>query len=378
MAKPVPRSLQTDSSFFCSFPRRQILEKIRKMILPLSVLFASVLAKHMNSEFEVQIRSGDLTLDSRTKLIEMESDFRVLQFQEEIGKIFRDARNDLKTHTLYQHPYIYGLLNVVEDECILWFKEIIVQEHGKCLKNRRKQNTKLCKEKCSMGPNIFNFTGVEISEELNQLLKNGLNDVPKIATSKEEIFIDLQEEIKVAAKNLYFSYYGVYPQTSKESLDKTILSILSQCTSNSTIIPALISLRDNFVENIPFFLSSINERKIKASDLLKLLPNNCIITPSDKQVGISILPYAWYIKEYNSQLEKGGHEKVNISEEKCVAILLNKITDFKNNCSKVQNSILIKHWPKNKEDKHRIGVLKLVPKVNFHSFINFLKIKFVF
>ena len=112
--------------------------------------------------------------------------------------------------------------------------------------------------------------------------------------------------------------------------------------------------------------------------MVQIFSNNCIISPSDKQVGISILPYAWYIKEYNSQLEKGGHEKVNISEEKCVAMLLNKISDFKNNCSKVQNSILIKHWPKNKEDKHRIGVLKLVPKVNFHSIIHFLKLKFVF
>ena len=204
-------------------------------------------------------------------------------------------------------------------------------------------------------------------------MKNGLNDVPEIATPKEELLFELQQEIIIAAKNIFFCNYGVYPRIAKDTLDKTILSILAQCTSDSPITSSIISLRDNFVENIPFFLSAIDHGKIKASDLLKLLPKNCIISPSDKQVGISILPFAWYIKEYKTQLEKGGHEKIIMTEEKCLATLLKKISEFRNNCSKVQDTILVKLWPKQRVDRHRIGVLKLVPKVTL--FVHFVFVK---
>ena len=81
-----------------------------------------------------------------------------------------------------------------------------------------------------MGPTIFNFTGIQISKDLTQLLKNGLNDVLEIATPKEELLFELQQEIIIATINIFFSNYGFYPLIAKDTLDKTILSILAQCT----------------------------------------------------------------------------------------------------------------------------------------------------
>ena len=117
------------------------------MLLPLSVLFATVLSKHLNSEFDIQIRSGYLTTESLDVLKDMKDDFGKLQYKDELHKVFKEARKPLKNYYVSKHPYILNLLDVVEDECISWFESIIENEHEKCLKTRRKLNMKLCKEK---------------------------------------------------------------------------------------------------------------------------------------------------------------------------------------------------------------------------------------
>ena len=155
MYEPIPSCLQKGSKFFKNFPRRLVLENIRKMILPLAILFASVLAKHMNSEFEIQIRSGSLTPASRTKLKEISADSQTLQYTDDIKLIFQEARSSLHKYDIHRHPHILNLINVVEDECILWFREIIAKEHENCVKNRRKQNMKLCRKKMFNGSDHF-------------------------------------------------------------------------------------------------------------------------------------------------------------------------------------------------------------------------------
>ena len=230
---PVPSCLQPKSKFFLSFPRMKILYKIRNVILPFSILFASVLAKHSSSEFEIQIRSGDLTPASRKLLCILEEDFRTLQYKDKIRITFQSSRSSVNEHTLHQHPYILDLLDVVEDVVTRWFIDIIDREHRNSLKLRRMKNMSLCEEKCSMGPTVYNFTSVPLSSRLNKLLKNGLNDVPAVDTTKEELMEELQNEVIIASKNLFFAHYGKYPWISSSSLDKSILSIISQCSADS-------------------------------------------------------------------------------------------------------------------------------------------------
>ena len=77
---------------------------------------------------------------------------------------------------------------------------------------------------------------------------------------------------------------------------------------------------------------------------------------------MSLLPPVWFEKEYNSQIVKGGREKVEISESQCLRLLESRIRGFRSNLSQNQQKILKNHWPRIAM-VHRIGVLKLVPKV---------------
>ena len=50
-----------------------------------------------------------------------------------------------------------------------------------------------------------------------------------------------------------------------------------------------------------------------------MIPQDCIISPSDKNVGISILPPSWYSRQYREQIDKGGHELQTMNEAQCVS-----------------------------------------------------------
>ena len=141
-----------------------------------------------------------------------------------------------------------------------------------------------------------------------------------------------------------------------------MVQIISKCSANSKLVGLICDFRQDFVDNLPFFLSSEVKSGLDVKKVISLIPSRTIITNSDKNVGVSILPAEWYDKEYQSQILKGGHELINLSEKECLAQLSNKIRVFKAECTSKQRKLLDSLWPRSAL-KYRLGVMKLVPKV---------------
>ena len=176
---------------------------------------------------------------------------------------------------------------------------------------------------------------------------------------------ELVAEAISCCKEIFKSQYDRYPFIpTKCSFDETILSIISQCSTNTKVVRNLCDFRNCFIESLPVYLSSLSDKGLDIGSLMSLVPKGCVVTTSDKNVGISLLPYEWYLKEYKIQLEKGGHERVELSEHDCLKYLSSQINIFHNLCSPEQKKLVDSLWPKENIKKHRIGVLKLVPKVH--------------
>ena len=253
----------------------------------------------------------------------------------------------------------------MKDDILQEIPRIILRIQNNVLKTRRAKDNSLCKIKCGSGPLIHNFTDVKIPQQLTDMLKSGLKFVPHSQCHVDEILSDLDKEAKLVCKNIFYSSYGHYPHVSPGfSLSSSVLQIIAQCVTNSSTISSLINFRDQFLENIPFFINSLPIDGLNVKKMVNLIPQGCIISASDKNIGVSILPPSWYSKEYHSQILKGGHELVDISESRCLALLNGKITNFKKNCSKNQEKILRGFWPRKSVSIPRIGVMKLVPKVH--------------
>ena len=108
-----------------------------------------------------------------------------------------------------------------------------------------------------------------------------------------------------------------------------------------------------------------------------MVPKGCIITPSDKNLGVSILPLEWYRREYAVQIEKGAYIKVNKTEEQCIHMLLEKTTQFIENCSSYQKSLIDEYAPRRSNETPRLGILKLTPKV-IKALLTFKKLHYHF
>ena len=70
------------------------------------------------------------------------------------------------------------------------------------------------------------------------------------------------------------------------------------------------------------------------------MPKDCIITPWDKNVGISVLPYDWYKKEYKVQIIKGGYEPIQMNETSCLYMLKRNVKGFMDDCTIPQKFII--------------------------------------
>ena len=157
---------------------------------------------------------------------------------------------------------------------------------------------------------------------------------------------------------------GYYPQVSeKTNLNQTIINLLSQAPSNSKLGNMLVAFREQYVNSVDHYFMNINYGGIDFHKIRKTIPADCIVTQSDKNVGISVLTPSWYAKEYQAQISKGGYEKIDLLEEQCLKVLNIKIHGFQKKHSGKNSKILAKFWPRKKHTKNRIGVLKLVPKV---------------
>jgi hypothetical protein len=331
--------------------------------------FSKVLARHFENEFEVQIRGGKITEAGEEVLNKLTQDYDILQYKCHIGKMIRHQKKRYRRVFESNPSYMYDLLDVVHEDLVHEVELFIFKTHKIVLKNRRIKTNKMCQEKSLTGPSIFNFTSHKIDSKLLAHLKTGLKNVPVVKIDETKVVEELEEEAVLACKAMFRSQYGYYPRVTSKRLDNAIIGIISQCGSNSELVGQLADFRQAFVDNLPIFILSIGQNGLDVKQIIALIPDRCIITNSDKNVGISILPPEWYKKEYLSQISKGGHELVDLTEEECLARLSNKIREFKVGCSLVQRKLLDSLWPK-KVVKHRLGVMKLVPKVKFKN--NFL------
>ena len=354
-----PDCMHKKSLFSRSFPKPLILKRLRRKLYEYCIKFEKLLYQHLSSEFEVQIRGGEITTEGKQVIKKLREHFDDFQFERNIREILAQAKMSAA-----QHSRIYELLCTIEDDMISSFPRIVMKIQSQVIQARRRKDNQLCKDKCSLRSLIHNFTSVQIGKDLSNLLEYGLKNVPLLQSSSVELQAELEVEAKLVCRNIFVDTYGHFPRiTSNQTFSKVVLEIISQCSSNTDIISKLVKFRDQFIENIPFFLKALPRNGLRVKEIVNLIPSGCIISPSDKNLGISILPPEWFAKEYETQVVKGGHESVDLTEDECLAMLLKKIRTFQAECSDVQLKLLRQFLPRPVE-KPRLGVLKLVPKVH--------------
>ena len=288
-------SLSSDSKFFKAFKNKRLLKKLRKQVYKYSNTFSCTFYSHMKNEFEINVRSGKITPDGYATLDKLQMDYQILQFKENLEAIFTKSKGFCRSELAT------SLLDVVFDEVLIGFSNLINEVQNRVMKEKKSATNKMCSEKIKHGAVLHNFTEKIIPDLLMSHLALGLNNVPHLNIEEEKLISDIEEEAIDACKNAFVSLLGYYPICNTGSnLNQIINNLISQAPSNSKLVNSLVIFREHYVDGLHKYLENVESTGDNINDIIKLIPRDCIISQSDKNVGISILPPAWYAKEYKT------------------------------------------------------------------------------
>ena len=329
--------------------------------------FFTILQTHMESEFEVQIRDGAITTEGRKTLRKLSKEFDLFQYEGHIHRIV-----NAYTALFEGQPLQEGVIEQIRNINAAVLVEIdanILKIQKESLDNRRSITNRLCKEKISSGPVLHNLTSVKIPKHIQDILRAGLHVVPKnqhdLASVKKTIIGDL----KNAAISYFRTSMGYFPPCAYEqtTLQQTLRHLMVLTPSGSQHLEFYDKMEELYSSDISAFIDSLNidDSVLKPSELVKKhLPKNVIITVTDKNLGVALVPIEWFKLTYESQCTKGGYTQVFMNEQECISMLLKKISTFRSSCNSEQRIILKSVWPRRKPKLYKIAVLKVVPKIH--------------
>ena len=325
--------------------------------------YSVVFAKHLATETEVTIVNGKLADENVFTLLQLESEFEILQYKKNICSIAKPWKIKLNGQ-----PNLRGFSKVL-DKCVKnivqRFEQYIFKLQQAALIEMRAKNKQICTKACSSTSMILNLTDLAIPPELERKLSGGSNFVPMDHFSSAELKGYIEDDLKNAAINFYREEHKVYPLIEHSAGLATVLKqLMSQSPSNSYQLEFYSIMYNNYVESKDQFFGQLEEGHfIESSETLKLTPKGTILTSSDKGLGPCLLPVEWYVEQYKVQAEKGKHAVTGLSSDQCINLLKVTIQNFRSTL-KVKERELLKQYFVGGNPNFRVGVMKIIPKIH--------------
>ena len=174
----------------------------------------------MKTEFEVKIRDGKITSEGFEVLGQLQSEFNILQYKENLQSIVQSSK------IFCSSDVFRSLLDVVYDDILESFHDMIRNVQNKVSSERKEANRNLCFGKCKDGPVVHNFTKKIIPPQLLKHLVSGLNNVPHLNPNRSDLKLEIEQE---AVQACICKLAGILSQ------DK--FKFKSESDYNSAIIP---------------------------------------------------------------------------------------------------------------------------------------------
>ena len=163
--------------------------------------YSKVLAKHLTTETEVTIVNGNLSENDATTLEQLELEFEVLQYKEQIIALAAPWKDRLNGQP--NLPRFSIILDKTVNKLIHEFELYIFKLQNAVTLEMRDKNQQLLKQSIKSRSMILNLTSSEIPPQLDRMLSSGSNFVPMTKLSQIELSDYVEKDLKNAAINFY-------------------------------------------------------------------------------------------------------------------------------------------------------------------------------
>ena len=139
--------------------------------------FKVVLAKHLQTETEIQIVDGLITSSSYSQLLELETEWNCLQYKSRLSSILQEWKLKLCGQPIASE--IESLIDENIQLIINEFEKHIFNIQNYTQRKMKEVDNNLCKAVTNEEFRVLNLTTFKIPPEVSSLLSHGINFVPQ-------------------------------------------------------------------------------------------------------------------------------------------------------------------------------------------------------
>ena len=349
---------------------------------------------YCKNEVDLQFRNNELTTESVGKLKWIKYDLSKLNIVEQINDSYKKYVTIMKNENMYHNcKCLKTVYKVLLKRSILHYNDCM----KRFLEEKRIDAIDECFKKCKTGMKTFNFTENNIPKETTKLLDKGLNFVPKVVPTVESINKDFntyvneiiigtyegktKKKVQLGTNKVNLSNYShneimsiicMQPDCTGEIVE-TLNDFISEAFKNKNdLIRSQIKTKCKHKRIEIFDIDGnttgryrcIHRDKCRYAEMYeKLEIDDSFVSAADKGIGTTILPKAWYVKEFDLLKENTNYEFTEMNSEKCIKWLLEKCNEFIKELNENENKIF-KELFKKEHGEHKVACIRLIGKVH--------------
>ena len=310
--------------------KKEVLNKLFKYKDLLVSEFLPVLIKDFGETVDVQFNGEKMKVEEVDKLV---------QFIEMVKK--SDARKYLMSlldqikESLQSEDQVARIFNLVEEGHDWMMKRIDKYIERETLDTMYKKTV----EKCELEFAIFNFTEKELPDQVKQMFRNGVDAVPKVRMSKQEI--------KDRTNDGLFEYLERFMWRKRKTSIKASsvmdwLGIVLEQESD----PESYDFYQKFKEGYAGMMDELDlvyhEHDFNSEEEIrkKLEIDGCVIVPCDKKMGMSMFTLETMREMDTRLMNQLGASKIDFSKEEILDNVYTKIEEFEESLDKDQHEYI--------------------------------------
>lgn len=317
---------------------RRVLEKIHIYEGELKKRFIQVVVSDYAGARTLRVKGGKIDnegVDSLRDFADMVKDSDDSQYKNKLKEDMRILVGEWRSGNIELETW----LKMVE-EChnsILWRMELMIR-------NTIFHNMKVkTDEKVLLGSKIYNFTDIELTEDMKRLFEAGVDAIPNTSIS--------EDEVKKCVEKSLLNYMKNYRMRKRRDLieKEDIMMWLRVAVERE-------SKRDD--EDLEFYMKVLDGYKDMMNEMIslnaaskididdekalkkKLMIKGNIIVPCDKNLGMSVFPLK-VMREADAKLmEQLGAKKLRVTKKEVLQKVFNDIDMFEESLNEEQKSYM--------------------------------------
>ena len=305
---------------------KRVCAAIRKYQKDLKTSFLPILISDFSETISIKISGSKMEKDEVEKLKEflrMVKNSDIEYHKTELKELVKKVNRELHEGSMYE--LTKAVLDIIEEAHGKIVDEIDDHIRGSLLENTKRSTL----DRSKLGAAIYNFTENEISDEVKDLFKNGVNSVPRFRLSSYDVKKRAEEALLSYLRQFRSKYSWRYINEEEVLNWLEGAMMLEGISGNLEFYQRVKEGYKGLMEEINLLYGTGEGKGMTEDELRKKLEvQGTVIVHCDKNLGMSMLTLETMRKADKELMEQLGATEVKVGKKEVLEEVFAKIRSF--------------------------------------------------